>query len=115
MTMPFGRYRGWRVDDLPDDYLNWLLTIDLRSSLHVREEYDSRRRRRENLSSVSDFAIRLQPYDLALARRVFDAGDKALAKKLPPDLGGDAEEMKRLNAFVESVRLQFAALEESPR
>jgi len=22
--MPFGKYRGTRVDDLPDDYLAWL-------------------------------------------------------------------------------------------
>jgi hypothetical protein len=26
--MPFGRYRGWSLDELPDDYLEWLDGLD---------------------------------------------------------------------------------------
>ncbi len=30
MKVPFGRYRGTPLEDIPDDYLTWLLTIELR-------------------------------------------------------------------------------------
>src|SRR5687768_17402034 len=32
-TMPFGKYKGWPLDQVPDDYLEWLQTIDLRPRL----------------------------------------------------------------------------------
>ena len=27
MTMPFGKFRGFDVEDLPDDYLSWLYSL----------------------------------------------------------------------------------------
>ncbi len=33
MRMPFGKYRGLDLEDLPDEYLEWLLSIDLREKL----------------------------------------------------------------------------------
>ena len=26
MTMPWGKYRGWAIGNLPDEYLEWLYT-----------------------------------------------------------------------------------------
>jgi uncharacterized protein (DUF3820 family) len=32
--MPFGKYRGWLLSELPDGYLQWLRTLsDLREPL----------------------------------------------------------------------------------
>ena len=33
MRMPFGRYRGRRITDVPTEYLRWLTTLRLRSHL----------------------------------------------------------------------------------
>ena len=30
MTMPFGKYKGRNIENIPLDYLKWLHTIDLR-------------------------------------------------------------------------------------
>jgi len=34
MRMPFGKYRGQRIADLPADYLEWLLTSQHRTDAH---------------------------------------------------------------------------------
>jgi hypothetical protein len=39
---------------------------------------------------------------------VFDAGYRALALTAHPDVGGDAAEMRALNALAESVREQLS-------
>jgi hypothetical protein len=28
MTMPFGKFKGWALAELPDDYLRWLVSLD---------------------------------------------------------------------------------------
>jgi hypothetical protein len=42
--MPFGRYRGRPIRELPSDYLAWLVTLELRAPLAeaVREELGRR-------------------------------------------------------------------------
>jgi hypothetical protein len=56
-------------------------------------------------------AIHLKPRELALAKRLVDAGYKTLATSLHPDRGGDAEQMRELNALASSMRQQLAAIE----
>ena len=49
MTMPFGKYQGIPIQDVPTGYLDWLTTIDLRPWLRKavqaeleRHEFDQR-------------------------------------------------------------------------
>src|SRR5437867_691113 len=44
MQMPFGKYRGTHVRELPFNYLEWLTTLELSEPLRtgVREEYEKR-------------------------------------------------------------------------
>lgn len=44
MKMPFGRYRGQPLADLPDEYLDWLQGLDLRDPLRMGVERESLRR-----------------------------------------------------------------------
>jgi hypothetical protein len=55
MKMPFGAHKGSNVEDLPTDYLKWLMTIDLGSWLRsgVEAEYQSRMVWRENSQDIS--------------------------------------------------------------
>ncbi len=45
IAMPFGRYKGCSIKDLPRDYLNWMLeNVELRGSLlkALEAEYERR-------------------------------------------------------------------------
>jgi hypothetical protein len=46
MKMPFGRWRGFELEDLPPEYLNWLLRRDLREPLRSEVSYELDRRRK---------------------------------------------------------------------
>jgi hypothetical protein len=132
-TMPFGKYAGWELEEIPADYLTWLLTIELKPWLREAvadecerradererrwEEHERRREERERRTAppppvgpVICFPLEEVP----LIRRVFDAGFRSLVKKLHPDAGGDVREMQRLNGLAETVHAQLAAIGEVP-
>jgi hypothetical protein len=118
-TMPFGKYAGWEFEEIPADYLTWLLTIELRDWLRkaVTDECQRRAEERERRTyppPAAGPAIRVPLEEVPLIRRVFDAGFRALARKLHPDAGGDLREMQALNSLADSVRAQLAAIGEVP-
>jgi hypothetical protein len=62
MHMPFGKYKGTLIEDLPDSYLEWLSSLrDLRSRLRsaIDDEMNKRSARRtgEIHSSCPDAEI----------------------------------------------------------
>ncbi len=88
MLMPFGKYRGERVQDLPENYLNWLWeNIDLREPL-----------RSEVLSCLFGDPPATVPED------ALKATYRDLAKKWHPDMGGTTEAMQAVNEFYERLR-----------
>lgn len=80
MTMPFGKYRGWRLADLPSDYVVWLLGLELREPL--RSAVEAERRRRD----------RPRP-DPRLVKDLISVGQRQLARRHHPDVGGSHEAM----------------------
>jgi hypothetical protein len=114
--MPFGRHYGCSVAELPDDYLEWLMTIELRGWLHeaVRDEFARRLngQAREERTPAAGPGIRLRPEEAALARTLVEAGYRSLARELHPDVGGNTDEMQRLNSLVRSFRAQLAVIED---
>jgi hypothetical protein len=100
VTLPFGRYRGWRLADIPDEYLSRLLDWDLKDPLRsaVYHEVDVRfggaPREPEQPAAASRLALR--PDQVALAQRVWDAGYRALALRAHSDAGGSPAEMRRV-------------------
>jgi hypothetical protein len=113
-TTPFGKYRGSPLDELPDDYLRWLDTIDLRPFLRVAVDDEialrglgrayHRDRRQERATPIAA----LPPVDSALGIALVDAGRKALARKHHPDHGGDPAFMAALNDAADRLRTWFA-------
>lgn len=80
MTMPFGKYKGVPLSDIPDEYLDWLRTRDdLRDPLlsALNEELARRQRSRPDPHVVEDIIAR---------------GQRSLARTAHPDVSGGSHE-----------------------
>lgn len=47
MKIPFGRWRNFEIEDVPQEYLQWLLRIDVREPLRSEVDFELNRRKRE--------------------------------------------------------------------
>jgi hypothetical protein len=110
MTMRFGKYRGWRIAELPDDYVDWLFELrDLHEPL--RSAVDREWHKRFDDDPEDDYAEPddFPDQDRALFRELIESGYRALALKLHPDRGGSTEGMQRLNALMHRLRRKVVA------
>ncbi len=120
--MPFGKWRGTLLTDIDVQYLNWLLTIDLRPRLRaeVAAEVQRRRDERENerrwrnweqnrageeqqRRATADLP-KTRDVDGAMALAIITRGYRSLSLEVHPDRGGDPEQMKRVNAAATWLR-----------
>jgi hypothetical protein len=106
-TMPFGKFKGRSLGEIPGSYLMWLLeSCDLRDGLDVavfRELADR-------------FAPRRPPppsRHAGLDPRALAEGIEALYRQLTlnwhPDRGGTKEAMQAINDFHDRLRRMIAA------
>jgi hypothetical protein len=100
VKVPFGRFRGVELADVPDDYLRWLHALDdLREPFRsaVAEEYTFR---------FEPAAGRppLNPDVKPMAEELVSAGYRTLARLHHPDHGGATRTMQLVNAAVEWLR-----------
>ncbi len=102
--MPFGKHKGWPLDALPTNYLDWLLGLGtLREPLAsgIRQE-----RARRDSGAASHTPPR--QLDAAIAQELVTAGYRVLAQRHHPDAGGEVEMMKRVNVTAEALRRMLA-------
>jgi hypothetical protein len=102
-TMPFGKHRGERIDELPDEYVTWLLTIELReplrSAVYREAEYrgllgaDDRGDERAEREAPP----RLPAPDPEIVAEIVGAARRSLALRHHPDTGGDPYRMQAVN------------------
>jgi hypothetical protein len=98
--MPFGKFKGWLLEDLPDWYIPWILAnIDLREPLRsgIEREYQRREAAEEQTDVVPAELIKM-------AEQIVSVGYRSLALKCHPDAGGDHRTMAGLNAAVAFLR-----------
>jgi hypothetical protein len=94
-TLPFGKYRGWRLSQVPLGYLGWLLDeCDLKAYLEDAVRAEVRRR-------VADpYAAPPPPHRPPAGpdwRAVIAEWFRPLAMRWHPDRGGDGRVMAALN------------------
>lgn len=118
MKMPFGKYRGAEIEDLPSDYLDWLMTIKLQGPLQaaVKGEWKIRFKaarkaagyaaeEQETAPPPAPPRAGLDDAERRLLMEVVRAGYRALARKYHPDLeGGNPEMMVDLNRLMDRLK-----------
>lgn len=89
MKMPFGKFKGQEIEDLPDSYLCWLYNLDWAHhkwvSAPVAAEFYRRFGRVENGAKASPWVD-----------EIIAAGFRALARQHHPDVGGSADAMREI-------------------
>ncbi|MDP2601893.1 MAG: DUF3820 family protein [Deltaproteobacteria bacterium] len=99
--MPFGKFKGERLQELPNSYVEWLLGLDLREPLRTKIKLEYQRR------TLSENVAHVVPIDLvSVAEAVITAGVRALAKTHHPDVGGSHQAMVALNRCADWLRQQ---------
>jgi uncharacterized protein (DUF3820 family) len=109
MKMPFGKFSGVELDELPDAYLRWLLSIEITNDL-LAAELQLEAEARGFFTKARGRA----PRSAAPAREVVDelvgAGLRSLARKYHPDCGGDTRRMQEVTGAADWLRQQARAL-----
>lgn len=97
MKVPFGKFRGVELEFLPDDYLSWLASIELRPRLEaaVRAEIMDRG------IGVEAPTTRLVVPDAGIVQRIY----RELAIEYHPDKArGNGDIMRGINIFRDRLR-----------
>lgn len=91
MKLTFGKHNGSDIRDVPRGYLEWLVENSRNTVSMVEEELA----RRDLLEEAS----------MTWMERIVTTGYRTLAKQNHPDIGGNADDMKRINSAAEELRL----------
>ena len=103
MRMPFGKYQGQSVYDIPIDYIYWLKNnaslfgelediVDERIEKAEQEQYEEAQR--ENSQLVTAF-------EMGLLKTIY----RRIAMKWHPDQGGSTQAMPAVNEFYDELRV----------
>jgi hypothetical protein len=106
MRMPFGKYRSWPLEEIPDGYLLWVLDNCVRLSPTLRE------------AICRQLQVRQGPVWEAPApdwEEVVRTWYRQLSLEFHPDRGGSKEAMQAINeAYHRLTKMIGLALSESP-
>ena len=103
--MPFGKFSGVEIADLPDSYVAWLHSIELREPLKsaVEAEFHARFARPASMPPPSSKTLKI-------AEEIVAVGYRKLAQTRHPDRGGDHAGMVTLNAAAAFLRQSIGSL-----
>ncbi len=102
MEMPFGKYRGNYIDEIPTSYLSWLWrNANLFGALRdaVYEELRTREAREEFANSGASSGTSVSVIDAKQIQRIY----RTLAFRWHPDRGGSTSAMQAVNEFYDEL------------
>jgi hypothetical protein len=95
MKMPFGKYQGCEIENIPESYLKWLKrSVPLYGDLKAEVE--------GVLSG--DWPRYYAATEVGGDSAVIKEAYRTMAKKIHPDAGGSNEAMKAINCFYDLLR-----------
>jgi hypothetical protein len=110
VTMPFGKWKGHTLDDIPVDYLIWVLDNVETLSPFLRDEIE-RHLRGDNEEYSRGYrdgfragqVIREQAPRLDHVKQAVQKWHREVSLRFHPDRGGDARVMRVVNELRDSV------------
>ena len=102
MRMPFGKWRGYELDEIPLTYLQWLwanaeLKGGLSDAVYEAIQYQQEQIERRQYYSP---AMPTTKVDAVQIQKIY----RNLAMKWHPDKGGNHAAMQALNEFYEQIK-----------
>ena len=90
-VLSFGKYAGQDLRDVPEDYLQWLISMRKKDLAEYEAEVERR--------------ALVEEGTLTMVEKIVQAGFRALAQKFHPDRGGTAQEFRDLTAANEQLKV----------
>jgi hypothetical protein len=100
MKILFGKYKGTEIEELPSEYINWLVSLDdLREPLRSAIDREIARRERSDIvSDILQMPKFIPSHELKpLIKEIIDAGFHQVAFRYHPDKGGATKKMQMLS------------------
>jgi hypothetical protein len=94
MRMPFGKYKGMLLRDIPSDYLVWVLGNVTRLNYYLRFEIETLLQSRDYQAQADEDH---HGCELSTADSVIREWWRGLVRDYHPDRGGSVEVMQALN------------------
>ena len=108
MQMPFGKYQGQGLDEIPRDYLEWLLDAGIRSKRlrqAITDELDRRASDRRSHSRGTQppppNKITIPDEHKPFIDEIVRSGYRTASKRCHPDHGGSGDQFRALHAAYE--------------
>jgi hypothetical protein len=99
--MPFGRYKDWPLDKVPEDYLQWAIDeIDFRSPQlrrAITRELESRASGYYSAQSSSSGRIAVPDAHRQFLKEILRLGFRAASLRHHPDTGGSGDAFRALH------------------
>lgn len=96
MILQFGKYRGRSIEDVPDDYIEYMIESNEKSLRTFRDE----KARREAIHDAK----------LSMMERIVQAGYRQLSLQHHPDHGGSTTTMQEVNAAYTKLKASLGGI-----
>lgn len=91
MKLNFGKYAGWDITAVPDDYIEYMISSNEKSLKMFKDEQERR--------------IAVTDAKLPMMARIIQAGYRVMANQNHPDKGGSTATMQEINAANEKLKV----------